>query len=152
MSTDRTTTCTGPADRSGWAPPRSRTGTTGGDGTAMTALRVTTYVLTSLASIVFLAMVVYGAVQLNRLQNAFQGVTGGFGAASPAAPFDASPGIPPDEGYVDPLEDADEGAAPPNSERDWSCTFAPDGTQVCEGDVPPSVGEYVTPEEYDAGN
>ena len=43
----------------------------------MTALRATAYVLTSLASLVFLALVVYGAVQLNRLQEAWPVFPGG---------------------------------------------------------------------------
>jgi hypothetical protein len=52
-------------DRVGWGPtPRSRRSYTGrADGRALTALRATAYVLTSLASLVFLALVVYGAVR-----------------------------------------------------------------------------------------
>ncbi|MCX6463387.1 MAG: hypothetical protein NTW05_07325 [Pseudonocardiales bacterium] len=66
-------------DRVGWGPtPRSRRSYTGrGDGRAMTALRATAYVLASLASLVFLALVVYGAVQLNRLQEAWPVFPGG---------------------------------------------------------------------------
>lgn len=42
------------------------------DGRAVTALRVTAYVLTSLASLLFIAVVVYGAVQLDRAQAALE--------------------------------------------------------------------------------
>jgi hypothetical protein len=146
MSTDRATTYASSADRSEWGQPRPRTGAAGRDGMAMTALRVTTYVLTSLASVVFLALVVYGGVQLNRLQSSWTEFTSGLGA-SPMVPFDTAPGMD----YGDPLEGVDEGAGP-SSGRDWSCTFAVDGVQVCEGNVPPSVGEYMTPEQYNAGN
>lgn len=53
------------------ATPADRTG-----GRALTVLRATAYVLTSLASLVFLALVVYGAVQLNRLQETFPALPG----------------------------------------------------------------------------
>lgn len=65
-------------DRAGWGPtPRSRRSYAGRpDGRALTVLRATAYVLTSLASLVFLALVVYGAVQLNRLQETFPALPG----------------------------------------------------------------------------
>lgn len=58
------------ADRPGWGPPpRSRRSYTARpDGRVLTALRATCYLLTSLASLVFLALVGYGWVQLARLQ------------------------------------------------------------------------------------
>lgn len=58
-------------ERSGWGPTlRSRrTYSARRDGRAMTALRATAYVLTSLASVVFLALTAYGAVQFAGLQD-----------------------------------------------------------------------------------
>lgn len=53
-------------DRTGWE--RSRRTYRRGDGPALTALRATAYVLTSLASLAFLTLVVLGVVQLARLQ------------------------------------------------------------------------------------
>lgn len=41
------------------------------DSSGMTALRIITYALTSLASLLFIALVVYGAIKLNQLQDAF---------------------------------------------------------------------------------
>lgn len=54
--------------RHGWGPtPRStRSYTAHGDGRAVTALRVTAYVLTSLASVVFLLLAGYGMAQYSR--------------------------------------------------------------------------------------
>jgi hypothetical protein len=65
-------------DRVGWAPtPRSRRSYGGrGDGRAMTTLRATAYVLTSLASLVFLLLVAYAAVALHRWQAAFPALPG----------------------------------------------------------------------------
>lgn len=51
-------------------------------------------------------------------------------------------------GYVDPLAGTDEGSPPNNSERSFSCTSPEEGVTVCEGDVPASVGDYLTPREY----
>ncbi|GAA4686189.1 hypothetical protein GCM10023215_21990 [Pseudonocardia yuanmonensis] len=58
------------AARAGWAPaprpspahtpPRGQRLPTAGDGRALTVLRIVTYVLTSLASLLFIALVVYG--------------------------------------------------------------------------------------------
>ncbi len=58
-------------DRPGWgATPRSRRSYVGRhDGRVMTALRVAAYLSTSLASVVFLALVVYGAVQFAQLRD-----------------------------------------------------------------------------------
>lgn len=63
------------------------------DGTAMTALRVTAYVLTSLASLLFIAVVIYGYVQIGRAQAALEQL--GTGVPSFGAP--ATPGtvLPP---------------------------------------------------------
>ncbi|MBC8093938.1 MAG: hypothetical protein H7Y15_18775 [Pseudonocardia sp.] len=59
-------------DRPGYGPmPRSRrTYTARRDGTVLTALRATAYLLTSLASAAFLALVVYGAVQFAQFRDA----------------------------------------------------------------------------------
>jgi hypothetical protein len=56
-------------DRPGWGPtPRShRSYTARPEGRAMRALRATAYVLTSLASLVFLLLVGYGAARLTQL-------------------------------------------------------------------------------------
>lgn len=58
-------------DRPGWGrTPRSRRSYVGRrDGRVLTALRATSYLLTSLASVVFLALVVYGAVQFAQLRD-----------------------------------------------------------------------------------
>jgi len=37
-----------------------------------------------------------------------------------------------------------------NAERNWSCDAMPGGTTVCEGDVPESVGPYLTPKQWKA--
>lgn len=72
-------TRTGPmhavGDRTGWGPtPRSRRSYTARpEGRVMKGLRGTCYVLTSLASLVFLGLVVYGFVQLGQLQQLFLG-------------------------------------------------------------------------------
>lgn len=59
------------------------------DGRAMTALRATAYVLTSLASLLFIAVVVYGVIQLAQARSALEDLYGGVGVptfSSPAAP------------------------------------------------------------------
>jgi hypothetical protein len=59
------------------------------DGRAMTVLRATAYVLTSLASLLFIAVVVYGVIQFGRAQSALEDLYGGVGVPSfevPAAP------------------------------------------------------------------
>jgi hypothetical protein len=63
------------ADRPGFGPtPRSRrTYTARPEGRAMRALRATAYVLTSLASLVFLLLVAYGALRYAQLQQLFPG-------------------------------------------------------------------------------
>lgn len=53
----------------------------------MTILRATAYVLTSLASLLFIALVIYGAVQLSRAQSALEDLYGGLGTPS----FDLPP-------------------------------------------------------------
>lgn len=60
-------------DRPGWGPtPRSRRSYTARpEGRAMRVLRATAYVLTSLASLVFLLLVAYGAVRLGELRQVF---------------------------------------------------------------------------------
>jgi hypothetical protein len=59
----------------------------------MTALRATAYVLTSLASLVFLTLVIYAAIQLASLANALEGLPG-FGSAEPV------PAPVPADGYI----------------------------------------------------
>lgn len=56
------------------------------------------------------------------------------------------------DSYQEALESAP-ATPPPASARDYSCSFpdGPTGPQVCEGNVPPSVGEYLTPEQYRQG-
>jgi hypothetical protein len=83
------------AEQQGWSPS-PRTAPASGDGRALTALRVVTYVLTSLASLLLIASVVYGAVQLNRLVDALQGFGGGPSATSSTSPLDE--GVPPELG------------------------------------------------------
>ncbi len=62
-------------DRPGWGPtPRSRRSYSARpDGRALMALRATTYVLTSLASVVFLLLAGYGVAQYLAFQDAFSG-------------------------------------------------------------------------------
>lgn len=45
----------------------------------MTVLRATTYVLTSLASLLFILLVIYGAVKLNQLNDALSTLPFGAG-------------------------------------------------------------------------
>jgi hypothetical protein len=47
--------------------------------TAMTVLRATAYVLTSLASLLFILLVIYGAVKLNQLNDALSTLPFGAG-------------------------------------------------------------------------
>jgi hypothetical protein len=83
------------AEQQGWSPS-PRPARASGDGRALTALRVVTYVLTSLASVLLIASAVYGAVQLNRLADALQGFGGGpSSASSTTSPLDE--GVPPQE-------------------------------------------------------
>lgn len=79
------------SDPPGWGPAaRSRRPSAGrrpeggrrpagrlADGRALTVLRTTAYVLTSLASLVFLALVVYGALSLPRLHEVLDRLPGG---------------------------------------------------------------------------
>lgn len=67
------------------------------DGRAMTALRATAYVLTSLASLLFIAVVIYGVIQLGRAQSALEDLYGGTPTPSfdlPAAPDPLAPPLP----------------------------------------------------------
>ncbi len=41
----------------------------------------------------------------------------------------------------------DSGRQPPHQYTPYSCDIGEDGTPICEGDVPESVGEYDTPSE-----
>lgn len=60
------------------------------DGRTVTALRVTAYVLTSLASLLFIAVVVYGVVQLNRAQAALEQLS----TSVPSFELPATPDVP----------------------------------------------------------
>lgn len=62
-------------DRPGWGPtPRSgRSYTVRPEGRVMRGLRATAYVLTSLASLVFLLLVIHGALRGAQLQHLFPG-------------------------------------------------------------------------------
>jgi hypothetical protein len=63
------------------------------DSGAILALRVVTYVLTSLASLLFIALVVYGYVQLQQLRTAFEDAFGGLATPSVSVPqFPGQPG------------------------------------------------------------
>ncbi len=79
------------AQQRGWSPASTRPAP--GEGRGMTALRAVTYVLVSLVSLVFLASVVYGAVQINRLSNALQQFADPFGASA-SVPLDEGSPIP----------------------------------------------------------
>lgn len=60
------------------------------DGRAMTILRATAYVLTSLASLLFIAVVVYGVIQLGQARSALEDLYGGVGV-----PTFETPVVPP---------------------------------------------------------
>lgn len=68
------------------------------DGRAMTVLRATAYVLTSLASLLFIAVVVYGVIQLGRAQSALEELSGGIGTPSFDLPATPDPLAPPPGG------------------------------------------------------
>ncbi|MHA6785549.1 hypothetical protein ACVGOW_31810 [Pseudonocardia saturnea] len=68
------------------------------DGRAMTVLRATAYVLTSLASLLFIAVVVYGVIQLGRAQSALEDLYGGIGTPSFDLPATPDPLAPPPGG------------------------------------------------------
>lgn len=105
------------AGRAGWEQgrPTYPPARPAGDGKAVTALRVTAYVLTSLASLLFIAVVVYGAVQLNRLGTALEQ----FGSSFPAF---GSSSTPPDVS----VEDGYIGYTMTPDELDAYCPEAPD--------------------------
>lgn len=63
------------------APPKT--------GSAMAVLRVTTYVLTSIASLLFILLVIYGAVKVNQLQDAFS--SSPFGGGYTSSSYEVSP-------------------------------------------------------------
>jgi hypothetical protein len=63
------------------------------------ALRATAYVLTSLASLLFIVLVVYGYVQLNAFAERLQNVFPGTGVSSSAPAF--SEPVPPDDATGD---------------------------------------------------
>lgn len=68
------------------------------DGRAMTVLRATAYVLTSLASLLFIAVVIYGVIQIGRAQSALEDLYGGIGTPSFDLPATPDPLVPPPGG------------------------------------------------------
>ena len=63
------------------------------ESSGMTALRVVTYVLTSLASLLFIAVVVYGYVQVQQLRSSLEDAFGGLQPPSVSGPqFPSRPG------------------------------------------------------------
>ena len=58
-----------------------------GDSQLVNALRATAYVLTSLASLLFITLVIYGYVQLNAFAERLQSVLPGVGTSSSAPAF-----------------------------------------------------------------
>ncbi|RZT83249.1 hypothetical protein EV383_0048 [Pseudonocardia sediminis] len=66
----------------------------------MHALRITTYVLTSLASLVFLAMVVYGYLAVQDLRNSLQSNPLFGGASSFSAPGAGDTGLDVGDNYA----------------------------------------------------
>jgi hypothetical protein len=68
------------------------------DGRAMTVLRAIAYVLTSLASLLFIAVVIYGVIQLGRAQSALEDLYGGVGTPSFDLPATSDPLAPPPGG------------------------------------------------------
>ena len=60
----------------------------------MNGLRITAYILTSLASLVFLVLVVYGYVKVSQLQNALSTNPLFGGASSSSAPYSPYEGSP----------------------------------------------------------
>lgn len=60
----------------------------------MNVLRAITYLLTSLASLLFIFVVIYGAVQINSFANRLQNVFPGASTSSPS--FTTEPGPPAD--------------------------------------------------------
>lgn len=71
-----------------------------GDGMAMKVLRVSAYVLTSLASVLFIAVVVHGAVQLNRLGAAVEQFSSSFPASGPSSSSTVPPDMSAEDGYI----------------------------------------------------
>lgn len=59
-------------------PARAERVTVARDGRGMATLRVIAYVLTSLASLLFIALVIYGYFQLRNLQAVLEGFTSSF--------------------------------------------------------------------------
>jgi hypothetical protein len=60
-----------------------------GGSNAMTVLRATTYVLTSIASLLFILLVIYGAVKVNQLSNALS--SSPFGSGFSNSSYETSP-------------------------------------------------------------
>ncbi len=68
------------------APPAATPRATGGTN-AMTVLRVTTYVLTSIASLMFIILVIYGVVKVNQLGDALSTSPFGSGYSSSSSSY-----------------------------------------------------------------
>lgn len=76
-----------PVPMSAFAPQAAPPAPAPRDSSAMTALRIIAYVLTSLASLLFIALVVYGAIKVNQLQDALQNSPfGTLGSSSNSSP------------------------------------------------------------------
>lgn len=85
--TDRAYTSPAVADER-WARSATTSRAPGRDGRALTALRVVAYLLTSVASALFIALVVYGAILFSQFQQAvqeFSDVMGDLGSTPPAS-------------------------------------------------------------------
>lgn len=73
--------------------PRNEWPTTPQESRGMTTLRATAYLLTSLASLLFVALVIYGYVQYQQAASALEDAFGGLGI--PTAPAFDLPALPP---------------------------------------------------------
>jgi hypothetical protein len=143
-----------PAEVQPTVPPRN---TNNGDGTAMKVLRVITYVLASVASAIVITVAIYAGVKYLQFTSAMSNLLGGTSSSSSG--FSSAPAIDtvtPAAGAAGSETDAASTTATEapqyGYQQPFSCDFAPDGVQVCEGQVPMEVGEYMTPEQYKASH
>jgi hypothetical protein len=123
-----------------------------GDGTAMKVLRVITYVLASIASAIVITVSIYAGVKYLQITSTMNDLLGGTSPSTSG--FSSAPAIDtatPAETTAAETDAASTTTTPQYGyQQPYSCTFAPDGVQVCEGQVPMDVGEYMTPEQYKA--
>ncbi|MFC4944170.1 hypothetical protein [Pseudonocardia sp. GCM10023141] len=73
----------GPPPQQQQRPPQPQVVRVPRDGSGMAALRVITYILTSLASLLFIVLVVYGYLQLRNIGAALDGLGGGLPSFAP---------------------------------------------------------------------